>query len=76
MNLLVLTVGMLMVKIESYAIGSAFGRGQARGRCLFARIQSKCLPVMVLFQWTKIVRREVCCRYVCEKAVPLSVLNG
>ena len=29
---------MLMVKIESYAIGSAFERGQARGRRLFARI--------------------------------------
>ena len=27
---------MLMVKIESYAIGSAFGRGQARGRRLYA----------------------------------------
>ena len=30
---------MLMVKIESYAIGSAFERGQARGRRLFARSQ-------------------------------------
>ena len=31
---------MLMVKIESYAIGSAFERGQARGRRLFARFNS------------------------------------
>ena len=27
---------MLMVKIKSYAIGSAFGRGQARGRHVYA----------------------------------------
>ena len=30
---------MLMVKIESYAIGSAVERGQARGRRLFARYE-------------------------------------
>ena len=30
---------MFMVKIESYAIGSAFGRGQARGRRLYAHIR-------------------------------------
>ena len=29
---------MLMVKIESFAIGSAFERGPARGRRLYARI--------------------------------------